>query len=437
MSTNYQEEYRTRKEKIINSGRWFSPFSFMEIDYNVFRGRILKVRRLSNDRGIQFLLFTQNENISIFFSSKSPHYADFSDLVKTGDVLVLNTAKDKKGHYVENFMIAAICSVNTGDLNYFNYNIEKYNGDALHKRVCGSRTEIESYKIMSHVLESLHDVMRERGFLQVLTPTLERHYRGGYARPFSTHSNYLRENIYLRVTAEIYHKQLIVGGIERLYELLLSFRNEAASQDSRNGFNIVEVEAAYVNESTMFDLLLRFLKRAGQHVSIDIPEYAPIKTVEELLFGITGKTIRNIKELSQTDPYSKLGAEAFALDDYRLANLIFKRFIVPFCNDLIILQDLQENYSPFVKKDKNVVYRWFVIWKGYKIAEIYQSETDINIIKNGLDNICKKTGRFLSNYENFLHSQYSGMPPIATMSIGIERIVMIMCCKNDLHKVFE
>jgi lysyl-tRNA synthetase class II len=435
--SDLSDEYRARKEKIIKVDRWFSPSLYKDRIDNFFRGRILKMQRLSGGRGVQLLLFTYFENISIFFSSMNPHYNDFLELVKIGDIIVVDVAKDKKGYYAVNFMVVALCVINTEDLNYFNHNIEKYSGDALHKRITGSRSEVESYKTMSIVLESLHDVMRKDGFLQVFTPTIERHYRGGYARPFVTYSNYLRKDVYLRITAEIYHKQLIIGGIERLYELVLSFRNEAESQTSRTAFNLVEVEAAYVNENIMFDLLLRFLRLAGQCAGIDIPEYESVDTVEKMLFNETKKTFDNIHELVQTEPYSNLGVEAFTLDGYRLANLIFRRFIIPSCKGLKIIQDLQQNYSPFVEKDKNEVFRWFVIWNGYKIAEIYRSETDVNLIKQGLKDICEKTGRSLTIYENYLHSQFCGMPPIATMSIGIERIIMLMCKKNNLHNVFE
>jgi lysyl-tRNA synthetase class 2 len=434
----YETKYNERKEKITKADRWFSLSDCNTTgEPTKYQGRILKMHQLSEGRGIQFLLFTQDKNVSLFFSTKNENYSDFKSLVGIGDVLVITTNTDSKGPYAIDFMIAAICITNTEDLNYFNHNAENYISDAFHKRVCGSRSEIESYKTMSITLESLHSTMQKNRFLQVLTPTLDKQYRGGYARPFITHSNHLRKDVYLRVTAEIQHKQLIVGGIERLYELVLSFRNESASQTSRNAFNLVEVEAAYSNEDLMFVLLHDFIETSCNKMGVDIPAYRQMQYGSQMLFDITGKTVETIGELAQVEPYSRLGEDAFKLCDYRLANLILKRFIIPSCQGLTIIQDLKQNYSPFVKKSDKEVFRWFVIWNGYKIAEIYRSETDANIIRNGIIEICNNSDRSLVAYDNYFHSQYTGMPPVATMSIGIERIIMILCNKDDLHKVFE
>lgn len=430
-------EYDERREKIIKAKRWFFPYIIENFHEFIIHGRVLKMQRLSKSRGFQFLLFTYDTNISIFLSIKSKCYKDFEMLVKVGDILILEVKEDIKGLSVIDFYVAAICAINSEDLNFFNHNSNNYKGDALHKRICGSRLEIDSYKTMSIVLESLHSVLQKEKFQQVLTPTLEKQYRGGYARPFISHSNYLRDDIFFRVTAEIYHKQLIVGGLERIYEIVLSFRNESASQNSRNGFNIVEVEAAYTDEHFMFSLLNSFLALSCSKLGITIPLYNTPQSVERLLFELTGKTMENINELLLVEPYSSLGLDAFSIGNYRLANLIFKKFIIPSCTGISIVQDLKENYSPFVLKTKNEVYRWFIIWNGYKIAEVYRSETNASIIRKGIERICNDTNRSLDAYNEYLHSQYSGMPPIATMSIAIERIIMILCGKYDLHKVFE
>lgn len=428
--------YDERRKKITKAKRWFSPY-IVGSEKSEIRGRILKMQQLSNGRGVQFLLFTLDKNVSLFLSAESRCYNDFETLVRVGDILVAMVKEDRKGLSVTDFFIAAICTINPGDLNFFNHNSDNYKGDALHKRVCGSRSEIDSYKAMSIVLESLHYTMKKEQFFQVLTPTLEKQYRGGYARPFIARSNYLRDDVFFRVTAETYHKQLIVGGLEHLYEIVLSFRNESASRSSRNGFNLVEVEAAYADECLMLSLLHTFLVLSGNKLGIEIPQYSAKQSVERLLFESTGKSVEDIKDLKTIAPFSGLGEDAFALSNYRLANLIFRKYVIPSCKGITIIQDLKENYSPFVMKTEKEVYRWFIVWNGYKIAEIYRSENDASIVRKGIEEICDKTNRSINSYENYLHSQYSGMPPIATMSIGIERIVMILCGKNDLHKVFE
>lgn len=430
-------EYSERREKIIRAGRWFSQSFEKDSVKAAIRGRLLRMQRLSKGRGIQFLLFSHDTNVSLFLSAENGCYSDFTSLVRVGDLIVSEYSEDGKGLSVVDFSVAAVCAINPEDLNFFNHNAGNYKGDALHKRVCGSRSEIDSYKTMSTVLESLHAAMRKESFLQVLTPTLERQYRGGYARPFVSHSNHFREDIFFRVSAEIHHKQLIIGGLERLYEIVLSFRNESASSGARNGFNLVEVEAAFSDESLMFSVLRSFLSLACEKLGIEVPQPGPAQSAEQLLYESTGKSVGQIKELRTKAPYSALGDDAFSLNNYRLANLILRRFVIPSCKGLSIVQDLKDNYSPFVMKTENEVFRWFVIWNGYKIAEVYRSETDAALIRKGMEDICRNTGRSLSAYENYLHSQCSGMPPIATMSIGIERIIMVLCGKDDLHKVFE
>src|SRR3990170_5932433 len=105
----------------------------------------------------------------------------------------------------------------------------------------------EVFRIRARVVRALQRFLDERGFLEVETPILQPIYGGAAARPFVTHHNQLHQDLYLRISFELYLKRLLVGGIERVYEIGRDFRNEGVSFKNNPEFTMLEFYAAYLD----------------------------------------------------------------------------------------------------------------------------------------------------------------------------------------------
>src|SRR5439155_26561325 len=122
-------------------------------------------------------------------------------------------------------------------------------------------------------LRAIRSVLDERGFVEVETPVLQPVAGGALAKPFVTHHNVLDIDLYLRISLELYLKRLLVGGLERIYEIGRNFRNEGIDRSHNPEFTMLEVYQAYGDYETMMDLSRQLIQRSATAVlgSLDVP----------------------------------------------------------------------------------------------------------------------------------------------------------------------
>ena len=287
----------------------------------------------------------------------------------------------------------------------------------------------ESQKIFvtrAKIVASLRRQLEARGFLEVETPMMQPVYGGAAARPFVTHHNTLDLDLYLRIAPELYLKRLIVGGLERVYEINRNFRNEGISTQHNPEFTMLEFYQAYTDYQGLMDLTVELLKQTAiDATGSAVVEYQGTK----LDFG-------HIRRLSMQE----------AVGDSRLRghDLVeaFERNVEPTLYEPTIIYDYPVEVSPLSKNkpsDPAFVERFEIYVAGMEIGNAY---TELNDPKEQ----CKRFEYQLALQaagdeeahqmdEDYLRAMSYGMPPTGGEGIGIDRLTMILTNSKSIRDV--
>jgi len=288
----------------------------------------------------------------------------------------------------------------------------------------------ESQKIFStraKIVSSLRRQLEERGFIEVETPMMQPLYGGATARPFVTHHNTLDMDLYLRIAPELYLKRLVVGGLERVYEINRNFRNEGISTHHNPEFTMLEFYQAYTDYLGLMDLTAELLKQ----VAID----ATGSTVVEY----DGKTLDfgNIRKMSMQEA---VGAET-PLRGHALVEA-FERNIEPTLFDPVMIYDYPVEVSPLSKhkaSDPAFVERFEIYIAGMEIGNAYTELNDPNEQRQRFEMqlALKAAGDEEAHQmdEDYIRALSYGMPPTAGEGIGIDRLTMILTNSKSIRDV--
>lgn len=283
----------------------------------------------------------------------------------------------------------------------------------------------ESQKVFmtrAKIVSSLRRQLEERGFIEVETPMMQAVYGGATAKPFITHHNTLDLDLYLRIAPELYLKRLIVGGMDRVYEINRNFRNEGISTHHNPEFTMLEFYQAYTDYRGLMDLTVEILKQTA----IDATGSALVTYQgQELDFG-------NMRRMSMQEAVGDLSLHGDALVH------AFEAKVEPTLFQPTIIYDYPVEVSPLSKRredDPRFVERFEIYAAGMEIGNAY---TELN-------DPAEQCGRFLMQLdrhaagdeeahqmdEDYLRAMSYGMPPTGGEGIGIDRLTMILTdCKS-------
>ena len=288
----------------------------------------------------------------------------------------------------------------------------------------------ESQKIFgtrARIISSLRGQLEDRGFIEVETPMMQPLYGGATARPFVTHHNTLDMDLYLRIAPELYLKRLVVGGLERVYEINRNFRNEGVSTQHNPEFTMLEFYQAYTDYHGLMDFTAELLKQ----VAID----ATGSTVVEY----DGKTLDfgNIRKISMQEA---VGAEV-PLRGHALVEA-FERNVEPTLFDPVIIYDYPVEVSPLSKhkaSDPAFVERFEIYVAGMEIGNAYTELNDPNEQRERFEMqlALKAAGDEEAHQmdEDYIRALSYGMPPTAGEGIGIDRLTMILTNSKSIRDV--
>ena len=291
-------------------------------------------------------------------------------------------------------------------------------------------TNAESLKIFAtraKIISSLRRQLDARGFIEVETPMMQPLYGGAAARPFVTHHNTLDIDLYLRIAPELYLKRLIVGGMERVYEINRNFRNEGVSTRHNPEFTMLEFYQSYTDYNGLMDFTAELLKQ----VAID----ATGGTVVEydgrpLDFG-------NIRKISMQEA---VGSEV-PLRGYALVEA-FERNVEPTLFDPVIIYDYPVEVSPLSKikaSDPGFVERFEIYAAGMEIGNAYTELNDPNEQRQRFEMqlALKAAGDEEAHAmdEDYIRALSYGMPPTGGEGIGIDRLTMILTNSKSIRDV--
>ncbi len=303
----------------------------------------------------------------------------------------------------------------------------------------------------SRMVAAIRRALDEQGFVEVETPVLQSRYGGAFARPFVTHHNELDQDFYLRIATELYLKRLIVGGLERVYEIGKDFRNEGVSYKHQPEFTMLEWYEAYAD---YHDAMARIEKL--------------VETVALEVIGTTEVTFRGF-EIDLTAPWQRLRLpdaleaeglwthdeaelrsrlEARDVDvshDHTWAQLIdhaLSTFVEPTLIQPTILHDYPIELSPFARAtddDPTLVERFEYYVGGMELGNSFSEINDAveQTERFAMQQSEREAGDVLAEEgdPDFVEALSYGMPPTGGLGLGIDRLAMILTGRETIRDV--
>lgn len=304
----------------------------------------------------------------------------------------------------------------------------------------------ETFVKRSKVIRSIRRYLDDQGFMEVETPMLVQNAGGAAARPFETHFNALDEDLRLRISLELYLKRLIVGGMERVYEIGRVFRNEGLDTRHNPEFTLMELYQAYTDYHGMMDLtenLYRYvakevtgseLIRYGEHTMDLSKPFERITMVDAL------KKYADIdfREVHTTEEAKALADKHHIEYEERhqkgdILNLFFEEYVEEHLIQPTFIMDHPVEISPLTKKkpeDPEYVERFEFFMNGWEMANAYSELNDPVDQRERFEaqEALLAAGDEEANHldEDFLNALSIGMPPTGGIGFGIDRMVMMM-----------
>ena len=298
----------------------------------------------------------------------------------------------------------------------------------------------------SKIISAIRRYLDGQGFLEVETPMLVSNAGGAAARPFETHFNALSEDLKLRISLELYLKRLIVGGMERVYEIGRVFRNEGLDTRHNPEFTLMELYQAYTDYYGMMDLTENMFRHVAKEVcgTTTIP-YAEVeidlgKPFERLtMIDVVKKyTGVDFDEIADTEAAKKLADKHhIEYESRHTKGDILSMFFEEFCEDKLVqptfIMDHPIEISPLTKKkpDKpEYVERFELFITGREMANAY---SELNDPIDQRERFKAQEAAFAAGDEeanhtdeDFLNALEIGMPPTGGIGYGIDRLVMLL-----------
>ena len=307
----------------------------------------------------------------------------------------------------------------------------------------------------SQILREIRNFLAGRDFLEVETPMLVENAGGAAARPFETHYNALNEDVKLRISLELYLKRLIIGGMERVYEIGRVFRNEGIDTRHNPEFTLMELYQAYTDYNGMMELtesMFRYLaeKVCGTlHISyqgtpIDLESPFRRLTMTDAIKEYAGIDFDKIQTLEEARALAK--EKEIAFEERHGIGDIENLFFEEYCEEKLIqptfIMDHPLSISPLTKKkpsDPTKVERFELFIYGREMANAYSELNDPIDQRERFkaQDALADAGDEEANHtdEDFLHAMEIGMPPTGGIGYGIDRLVMLLTDAASIRDV--
>ncbi len=276
------------------------------------------------------------------------------------------------------------------------------------------------------IIGSLRRQLEDRGFVEVETPMMQPIYGGATARPFVTHHNTLDIDLFLRIAPELYLKRLIVGGLDRVYEINRNFRNEGVSTQHNPEFTMLEFYQAYTDYRGLMDFTAEMLRQTALDATGQtVVEYQG----HQLDFG-------NIPRLSMQEAVGDTSLRGHALVE------AFEARVEPTLFQPTIIYDFPVEVSPLSKQrpdDPGFVERFEIFAAGMEIGNAYTELNDpveqCRRFEQQLALIAAGDEEAHQMDEDYLRAMSYGMPPTGGEGIGIDRLTMILTNSKSIRDV--
>ena len=307
----------------------------------------------------------------------------------------------------------------------------------------------------SKIISKIRSYLDGQGFMEVETPMLVSNAGGASARPFETHYNALSEDVKLRISLELYLKRLIVGGLEKVYEIGRVFRNEGVDTRHNPEFTLMELYQAYTDYHGMMDLtenLYRYLaeevcggtKIQYKDFEIDLGKPFERITMVDAVKKYSGVDFKEIKTLEE----ARAAAEEHHIEYEErhkrgdILNLFFEEFVEDKLIQPTFVMDHPVEISPLTKRkpeDPDYVERFEFFMNGWEMANAYSELNDPidqrERFKAQEELLAQGDEEANTTDEDFLNALEIGMPPTGGIGFGIDRMVMLLTNSTAIRDV--
>jgi len=297
------------------------------------------------------------------------------------------------------------------------------------------------------IIRAIRDFLNCEGFVEVETPMMHPLATGAAARPFTTHHNALDINLYLRIAPELYLKRLLVGGMEKVFEINRNFRNEGISLKHNPEFTMLELYQAYSDYNGMMDLAEGIIAAAAEAAglgettefdgrTISLKRPFARKTWRELFEAAAGCSMDD--EAAVRAKAKELGIEAGSKPHLLVVQDVFETLVEPALVNPTFVTDYPAQLCPLTKLktgDPSVAERFELFISGMEFGNAY---TELN---DAID----QRKRFMTQLEgadqagqldeDFLRALEHGMPPAGGLGMGIDRLIMLLTGNRSIREV--
>ena len=313
----------------------------------------------------------------------------------------------------------------------------------------------ETFVKRSRILHEIRSFLDDRGFMEVETPMLVYNAGGAAARPFNTHYNALNADVKLRISLELYLKRLIIGGLEKVYEIGRVFRNEGIDTKHNPEFTMLELYQAYTDYNGMMELTESLFRHLAQSVcgssvitygdrQLDMGSPFRRLTMTDAIREETGIDFDAIGSDEEAKALAK--ERGIAFEDRHKKGDIVNLFFDEYCEDKMIqptfIMDHPIEISPLTKKkpsDPTKVERFELYINGWEMCNAYSELNDPIDQRERFkaQDALADAGDEEANHtdEDFLRAMEIGMPPTGGIGYGIDRLVMLLTDSASIRDV--
>ena len=313
----------------------------------------------------------------------------------------------------------------------------------------GNEEARELFVARARVISVVRRYLDDAGFVEVETPVLQPLYGGAMARPFVTHHNALDRQLYLRIATELYLKRLIVGGLERVYELGKDFRNEGISYKHNPEFTMVEWYEAYSDYEDQMrrveELLPLAAQAAGYEGEIDFtPPYRRV-SLGDAIAEATGIDIYEVRDRGALEAAIRAANVDIPTADLTwpaLVDDLFSKVVEPTLVAPTFVIDYPRELSPFAKDHRSrpgLVERFEAFAGGMEIANAFTELNDPDEQRARFEaqvRLAAEGDEEAQPYDEvFVQALEQGMPPTGGIGVGIDRLVMLLTGRGSIREV--
>lgn len=307
----------------------------------------------------------------------------------------------------------------------------------------------------SRAVRAIRSLLEERGFVEVETPVLQPQPGGAMARPFVTHHNSLDSDFYLRIALELHLKRLVVGGVERVFEIGRAFRNEGLSPRHNPEFTMLECYQAYADYTDMAELTESLVSGAARHVlgSTVIPYQGRVldltppwrrATMAELVSERIGTEVSVDSDREQLARIAEQnGVEVLApWGPGKIVNEIYESLVEAELWQPVLVFDYPREVSPLARPHRTIaglVERFEAVVAGRELVNAFSELTDPDIQRENFERQAeaKASGdaEAMTVDEDYLFALMHGLPPTGGLGMGIDRLAMLLTDSANIREV--